>query len=113
VLYNLKEISNFGSLYSTRLYELIQEFKDTGFIIKSIQQLRTVFAVGEKLQRYNDFKRFTFAHAVDEINNQYDLNLIFEEVKEGRKIVAIKFLFKPNFICKTINPKPSKKKMLL
>jgi hypothetical protein len=22
-------------------------------------------------------------------------------------------LFKPNFICKTINPKPSKKKMLL
>lgn len=103
VLYNLKEISNFGSLYSTRLYELIQEFKDTGFIIKSIQQLRTVFAVGEKLQRYNDFKRFTFAHAVDEINNQYDLNLIFEEVKEGRKIVAIKFLFKPNFICKTID----------
>ena len=56
VLYNLKEVSNFGSLYTTRLYELIQEFKDTGYIIKSIQQLREVFAVGEGFKRYNDFK---------------------------------------------------------
>lgn len=30
VLYNLKEISNFGSLYTTRLYELLQEYKETG-----------------------------------------------------------------------------------
>jgi plasmid replication initiation protein len=46
ILYNLKEISNFNSLYTTRLYELIQEFKDTGYIIKSIDQLRKIFAVG-------------------------------------------------------------------
>lgn len=103
VLYNLKEISNFGSLYSTRLYELIQEFKDTGFVTKSIQQLRDVFAVGEKLKKYNDFKRFTFAHAVDEINSQYDMNLTFNEIKEGRKVLAITFCFKKTFIHKIIN----------
>jgi plasmid replication initiation protein len=89
VLYNLKEVSNFGSLYTTRLYELIQEFKDTGYIIKSIQQLREVFAVGEGFKRYND----------------YDMNLRYEEIKEGRKVIAIKFIFRKTRIHKVTNPK--------
>lgn len=104
VLYNLKEIANFGSLYSTRLYELIQEFKDTGYIIKSVAQLREVFAVGKKFPDYNNFKRKTFAHAVDEINAQYEMNLWFEELKEGRRIVAIRFEFKHSHVAKGYNP---------
>jgi plasmid replication initiation protein len=95
VLYNLKEVSNFGSLYTTRLYELIQEFKDTGLLIKSIEQLREVFAVSNKFVKYNDLKKYTFLHAVNEINSQYKLNLEFEEIKERLKVVAIKFTFTP------------------
>lgn len=108
VLYNLKEVANFGSIYSTRLYELIQEFKDTGWLIKSVTQLRERFAVGKKFKMYNDFKRFTFEHAVDEINSQYDINLRFEEIKEGRKVVAIRFEFESTFIKKLINPTTGK-----
>jgi plasmid replication initiation protein len=105
VLYNLKEIANFGSLYSTRLYELIQEFKDTGYIIKSVTQLREVFAVGKKFPDYNNFKRFTFAHAVDEINSQYPtMKLSFEELKEGRKVVSIRFEFTPSYKTQGYNP---------
>lgn len=95
VLYNLKEISNFDSFYTTRLYELIQEFKDTGWLIKSVEQLREIFAVSNKLKAYKDFKVITFAHACKEINDNYDLNLRFEELKEKRKVVAVKFFFKP------------------
>jgi len=97
VLYNLKEVANFGSLYSTRLYELIQEFKDTGYIIKSVAQLREVFAVGKKFPDYNNFKRKTFAHAVEEINAQYEMNLRFEELKEGRRVVSIRFEFTKSY----------------
>jgi plasmid replication initiation protein len=104
ILYNLKEIANFGSLYSTRLYELIQEFKDTGYIIKSVAQLRETFAVGKKFKLYNDFKRFTFAHAVEEINSQYEMNLRFEELKEGRKVVGIRFEFTPSRTSQGYNP---------
>ena len=104
VLYNLKEVANFGSLYSTRLYELIQEFKDTGYIIKSVAQLREVFAVGKKFPDYYDFKRYTFAHAVDEINAQYEMNLRFEELKEGRKVVSIRFEFTPSHKAQGYNP---------
>ena len=104
ILYNLKEIANFGSLYSTRLYELIQEFKDKGWILKSVAQLRELFAVGKKFTKYNDFKNRTFGHAVNEINAQYEMNLRFEELKEGRKVVAIRFEFNPSYNDKGYNP---------
>ena len=105
VLYNLKEISNFGSLYTTRLYELIQEFKETGWILKSVEQLREIFTVGEKFKAYKDLKRHTFAHACQEINDNYDMDLRFEEIKEGRKVVVVKFLFKKTLVHKVTNLK--------
>ena len=105
VLYNLKEIANFGSLYTTRLYELIQEFKETGWMLKSVDQLRIIFAVGEKFKAYKDLKKRTFAHACQEINDQYDMDMRFEEIKEGRKVVAVKFLFKKTLVHKVTNRK--------
>ena len=104
VLYNLKEIGNFGSLYTTRLYELIQEFKETGWMLRSVQQLREAFAVrNNKLKLYADFKKKTFAHACQEINDIYDMGLRFEELKEGRKVVAVKFFFKKTIVHKVVN----------
>jgi plasmid replication initiation protein len=94
VLYNIKEIANFGSLYTTRLYELIQEFKDTGYFVKSIDQLRDIFAVNDKFGLYGHFKKNTFEHAYKEINHNYDIGLAFKEIKQGRKVVAVEFSFK-------------------
>jgi len=105
VLYNLKEIANFNSIYTTRLYELIQEFKDTGYLIKSIDKLRNIFSVGNRFKLYSDFKKRTFDHACKEINNNHEMNLGYEEIKEGRKVVAIKFIFKKTRIHKVTNPK--------
>ena len=108
VLYNLKEISNFGSLYTTRLYELIQEFKETGWMLKSLDQLRETFAVGDKFKLYGHFKAKTFAHACKEINDNYNIHLRFEELKEGRKVVAVKFFFKPTIVTQVTNQKTGK-----
>jgi plasmid replication initiation protein len=105
VLYNLKEIANFGSLYTTRLYELLQEFKETGWMLKSVEQLREAFAVGNKFKAYRDFKVKTFAHACQEINANYDMGLRFEEIKEGRKVVAVKFFFKKTIVHQVTNQK--------
>lgn len=94
ILYNLKEIANFRSLYTTRLYELIQEFQETGWMLKSVSQLREIFAVDQNFKLYGDFKRYTFGRACEEINSNYAMDLRFEEIKEGRKVVSIKFFFK-------------------
>ena len=108
VLYNLKEIANFGSLYTTRLYELLQEFKETGWMLKSVDQLREAFAVGDVFKRYGDFKKYTFAHACQEINDNHDMGLRFEELKEGRKVVAVKFFFEQIIVTQVTNQKTGK-----
>lgn len=96
LLYNLKEIAGFRSLYTTRLYELLQEFKETGWMLKSVDQLRNALGVNkDSLRIYNNFKRKAIIHACNEINEEYNFNLKFEEIKEGRKVIAIKFTFKP------------------
>jgi len=110
VLYNLKEIANFGSLYTTRLYELLQEFKETGWMLKSVDQLREAFAVGNSFKLYGDFKAKILNHACQEINDNYDMDLRFEEEKEGRKVVAVKFFFKKTFIHKVTDRKTGKTK---
>ena len=113
VLYNLKEVANFGSLYTTRLYELIQEFKDTGYIIKSINELRNVFAISNQYKLYADFKRKTFEHAVNEINSQFEMNLNFEEIKQGRKVIAIKFSFNRTIVINGVDTKGNPKNTYL
>lgn len=98
--YNLKEISEFRSIHSVRLYEQIQQFKDTGYFLKSINQLRKIFALGDKYKKYNHLKTKTFGHAVKEINNRYHIDLDFQEIKEGRKVTTIKFTFNKTKIAK-------------
>ena len=104
VFYHLKEIANFSSLHTTRLYELIQDFKDTGYLIKSIEQLREAFATGKKYTQYRDFKLYTFAHACDEINEKTDYNITFTEIKTGRKVTSVQFEFKKTVVEKRFKP---------
>ena len=103
-MYNLKEISNFNSIYTIRLYELLMQFKLTGEYVSTIDNLRYVFGCVDTFKKYNDFKRFTIQHAVDEINSQYKINLSYGEIKEGRKVVKLIFKFKKTTLHVTYDP---------
>jgi len=61
-----------------------------------------------KLKLYGNFKAKILNHACREINDNYDMNLRFEELKEGRKVVAVKFSFKPTIITQVTNQKTGK-----
>ena len=103
--YNLKEIIHFRSIYSTRLYELIHDFKETGWIIKNIDELRETFAVSNKFKMYGHFKERVLKSACKEINKYYPkYNIRFEEIKTGRKVTSIKFLFNKISAHKVYNP---------
>lgn len=103
MVYNLAEISNFKSIYTTRLFELLQEFKETGWVVKSIQQLRHSFALENKYSRYGHLKARTIVPACEEINKHYNMKLRFEEIKDGKEVVAIKFIFKPVLVIENTN----------
>ncbi len=92
--YQLKNVSQFDSIYSIRLYELIQQFKLTGWVQKTVDEWRKLFATGVKYKQYFDFKARTFEHAVNEINLHYPtIKLKYKELTEDKKVVAVRFNF--------------------
>lgn len=108
-MYNLKEISGFDSIYTTRLYELIMQFKTTGIIDISIEKLRFILGCVDTLKQYTHLKQRAIEHAVIEINSQYTIGLSYKEIKNGRKIERVIFSFKPTLIHLAYDP--VKKKM--
>lgn len=93
-MYNLCEISGFNSIYTTRFYELLMQYKTTGILVISVAKLRNILGCIQNYKLYNDFKRHGFGHAVNEINSHYDIGITFREVKEGRAVDRLEFTFK-------------------
>lgn len=103
-MYNLKDISKFNSIYTTRIYELLMQFKTTGVFETSIENLRHSLGCKDIFSKYNDFKKRVIAHAVNEINSHYKLDLKFEEIKQGRKIEKVIFRFKKTLMHLAYDP---------
>lgn len=103
-MYNLNEIAGFDSIYTTRLYELIMQFKITGKIEVTVKDLRFKLGCVDKFKQYYDFKKFTFAHAMAEINQQWTLNIQCEEIKTGKTVTDLIFTFRPTFTRKAYDP---------
>jgi plasmid replication initiation protein len=95
-LYNLHEVAELTSIYAIRLYELIQQYKTTGYITRSIDQLRMIFGLDEtEYKLYGDFKRKVIGQAIKEIYEKTDFSIQITEMKNARKVVALQFTFNP------------------
>jgi plasmid replication initiation protein len=111
-IYNLQEIADLTSIYAIRLYELIQQYKTTGFITKSIEQLRQMFKLEEhEYKLYADLKRKVIGQAVKEICEKTDFSIEITEFKESRKVVALQFNF--NKMLKIENFAPNGEKRVI
>lgn len=84
----------FKSKYSIRLYELVKSlhYHELEIYRKkyTVDDLKKILD-GEKYKEYRDFKRRVLVPATDEINQYSDKTVSFEEVRRGRKVVAIEF----------------------
>lgn len=103
-MYNLNEIAGFNSIYTTRFYELLMQFKLSGVITVSVLDLRFKLGCVDKFKDYYDFKRFTFEYAINEINSQWSLDIECKEIKTGRAITDLVFTFNKTFTRKAYDP---------
>lgn len=95
--YELKQISLFGSFQTIRLYEFcvckLNNSMEKNCLFKiSVEDIKKRLKIEFKYPNYNDFKRRVLQKARTEINAHSDLLIDFEEIKEGRKVVSIKFI---------------------
>lgn len=97
-LYNLKEVADLTSIYAVRLYELMQQFNTTtGMLIYTVEQWREMFGVQPmQYPRYPNLKAKVFSQALEEINAKTGYLLTMSEIKDGRKVVRVRFDFIPD-----------------
>ena len=100
--YLLEQTTQFDSVYSVRLYELLTQWraaKKTPCFQLEIFRNQMGLGINE-YKRMNDFKKRVLDLAKDEINEKSDLRVKYENVKQGRKIIGFKF---------TVHEKPKAK----
>lgn len=78
------------SQYSIRLYELFKSYESLGEFRIELEELKKNIDATNYV-RYPDFRRFVVETALNEINEYSDLSVEYEPVKQGRKVVKLKF----------------------
>jgi plasmid replication initiation protein len=105
-IFQLAEILKLKSQYSFRIYELLMQWKNTGYRKVEINWLRDTLCIDEKYPSIKDFKKHVLDKAVDEINKNTTLRVNYTQDMKGRKITHFTF----NFSFKAKEAKPMDKK---
>lgn len=93
--YLLEQVSDFKSKHSIRLYELLIKYRDIGTSKKfEIAELRSKLGLEDTEYKVTaDFKKRVLDVAIKEINDKADIQIKYEQFKEGRTISHILFKF--------------------
>lgn len=92
--YLKEDIAGLGSSYSIRFYELIMQFKDTGFRKIPLDDLRELLDLGSKYPATKDLKVRVIETAINEINEKTKLNVSYKLIKTGKKFTHLEMKFK-------------------
>jgi len=94
--YDIEQISSLNSGYAIRLYELLIQWRSVGKTpLFDLQQFRQQLGVEEtKYSRMSDFKKYVLDFAVQQINEHTDINIKYDQHKQGRIITGFTFSFK-------------------
>lgn len=93
--YDLRNVIKLG-VYSVRVYELLKQYESIGTRTLKIVEMKSMFDIQHEYKKYNDFYRNVIETAQKEIDSYTDLLILsIDKIKEGRKVVALRFKFRP------------------
>jgi len=92
--HELKHIILFNSGYAMRIYRiLISEIWRTEELSIGLDELKWVLQCSDKYSDLSNFKKRVLDIATDEINHLSNIEVAYENIKDGRDVVGIKFNF--------------------
>ena len=91
--YKLLEIRHLRSAYSIRLYELIMQYRATGFRTNTLEELKDYFGVSEKYEKWADFNRYVLSKSIKELNKATAYEVTMEIERRGRNVHRVKLFF--------------------
>lgn len=104
--YPLKDIVSLKNNYQYRFYELFTAHKAQGELEITVEWLRERFELDAlpAYKRPGNIKNRIVIPAVENINESTPLNVEFEDITEGRKIVGWRFLISSDLLAATNHP---------
>ncbi|MCP3764688.1 replication initiation protein [Domibacillus sp. A3M-37] len=89
---NLKHILLLKSGNSIRIYELLKQYLNIRERTIKITDLKLFLGLDKNgYQMYSDFKRKVIVPSMKEINEKTDISFDFKEIKDGRKVISLRF----------------------
>ncbi|PHM49099.1 replication initiation protein [Xenorhabdus sp. KK7.4] len=90
----IKNVAALKRTYSIRIYELLQQFKNTGDRIISLADFRSMLGIDDKYKTFKSLNQLLLIPSIKELNEKSDLIVSVDTVKKGRTVVALHFKFK-------------------
>jgi len=91
---DLLAISQLNSTHAVRLYELLSQFKSTGYRVMTLEDFRFAMNCVDTNKATKNLKQQVLNPAVKQLNEKSDLFCIVTDVKDGRTITGFKFTFR-------------------
>jgi len=94
--YLLSQTSQLKSIYSSRLYELLIQWRSSGTTpIINLEDFRAQLGIEDNQYRLmSDFKKRVLDLAINDINDKTDIKATYRQHKKGRSISGFSFSFK-------------------
>ena len=91
---DLLAVSQLNSTHAVRLYELLSQFKSTGYRVMTLEDFRFAMDCVNTQKTTKKLKAQVLNPAIKQLNDKSDLHCIVQDIKEGRTITGFKFIFR-------------------
>lgn len=92
--YRLAQVAPLSSVYSIRLFEMLMQWRTTGHLTISVEDLRTRLQLETKYSRYTEIRRHVIMPAVAELQEKCNLQIDWRALRVGKKVDRLAFDFK-------------------
>lgn len=91
-MYEIGNISKISKLFSIRLYEKCCQFRNTGFFVIDLLDLKRDLGLAGKYTHYKDLKKYILDPSEIEINKKTNLLIKIYPVKLKKKVIKLKII---------------------
>lgn len=92
--YELKRVADLSSTHSIRLFEMLQQFRSTGFYTISVDDFRELLELGPSYERYSNLKGKVIDPAIKELREKSGMDINLKTERKGRAINRLIFQFR-------------------
>lgn len=92
--YLLSRAANFKLMYTWRIFELVMQFKNTGYLKIDLDEFKKALEIPTAYDKdFGKIREKVIAPAIKEIREKDDLKITWKPIKTGRKVTALEFKF--------------------